>query len=102
MGAPGARPPPPPPAAAAAPVLDFDLGGGSGAAQASPSAPDIALDAAPKEAPSPALDFDISGAAPAGGKGKDADVTVAAGSPQHEKSATNIDFYLDIGGAEQP
>jgi len=99
-GASAAAAAPAAPAAAAAPTLDFDLGGGSGTAQAPPSAPDIALDAA--SAPSPALDFDISGAAPAGGKGKDADVTVAAGSKQQEKSATNIDFNLDLGGAEQP
>ena len=83
------------PAAAAAPTLDFDLGGG--AAQASASAPDIPLDAAPREASPPALDFDISGA----GKGKDAAVTVAAGSPQQEKSATNIDFNLDLGATQQ-
>jgi pilus assembly protein FimV len=85
------------PAAAAAPTLDFDLGGGGGAAQASPSAPDISLDAAPKEAAPPALDFDISGA----GKGKDAEVTVATGSPQQEKSATNIHFNLDLGATQQ-
>ena len=89
-------------AAAAAPALDFDIGGGGGAAQTSPSAPDIALDAAPKEASPPVLDFDISGAAPAGGKGKHADATVATGSSQPEKSTTNIDFNLDLGGAEQP
>jgi len=87
-------------AAAAAPTLDFDLGGGGGA-QASPSAPDISLDAPTREASPPALDFDISGAAPAGGKGKDHDATVAAGSPQQEKSVTNIDFNLDLGSTQQ-
>jgi pilus assembly protein FimV len=86
------------PAAPAAPTLDFDLGGG--AAQATASAPDIALDAAPREASPPALDFDISGATSAG-KGKDGDVTVATGSPQQEKSTTNIDFNLDLGATQQ-
>ncbi len=85
------------PAAPAASTLDFDLGGG--AAQATASAPDIALDAAPREASPPALDFDIS--ISGAGKGKDAAVTVAAGSPQQEKSATNIDFNLDLGATQQ-
>jgi pilus assembly protein FimV len=45
--------------AAPAPTLDFDIGG---AAQASASAPDLTLDAAPKPAAATGLDFDVSGA----------------------------------------
>jgi pilus assembly protein FimV len=82
--------------AAAAPTLDFDIGG---AAQASASAPDLTLDAEPKAADA-GLDFDVSGATQTQKKDISADETIVA--PSEEKSASGLDFNLDLGAAPEP
>jgi pilus assembly protein FimV len=79
--------------AAPAPTLDFDIGG---AAQASASAPDLTLDAAPKQAADAGLDFDVSGTTQK--KDISADETVIAPSAP-DKSGGGLDFNLDLGTA---
>jgi pilus assembly protein FimV len=78
--------------AAPAPTLDFDIGGATQGV--SPSAPDLALDAAPpsKLAADTGLDFDVSGA----NEKKDVSVeeTVVAPAP---KADAGLDFNLDLG-----
>jgi pilus assembly protein FimV len=77
--------------AAAAPTLDFDIGG---AAAPSASAPDLTLEAAPK-AEASGLDFDVSGSTQTLKKDISADETVVA--PSQDKTASTLDFNLDLG-----
>jgi pilus assembly protein FimV len=90
---------PEPPPAAAAPTLDFDIGG---AGQASASAPDLTLDAAPKPgAHAGGLDFDVSGAAAQTKEEVSAERTMVVPSTKAEDSG--LDFNLDLGApAEKP
>ena len=75
--------------AAPAPTLDFDIGG---AVQASPSAPDITLDAAPKPVDT-GLDFDVSGGAEKQDVSGDETVVV----PSAQDKGGGLDFNLDLG-----
>ena len=82
---------------AGAPTLDFDIGG---AAQASASAPDLTLDAAPKSAaPDAGLDFDVSGVSPEK-KDVGSDETVVV-RPSADQAGSGLDFNLDLGSEQK-
>jgi pilus assembly protein FimV len=87
------------PAAAAAPMIDFDLGAGSGPGT---DTPDIALDAQPKFGSASSVDFDLGAATTPGDK----DITdfTPEGTliiDKPDAGAAALDFDLDLGGTEE-